>query len=312
MLRGALLACMAAVGLAACGDQASPPAAKGPPARALPYSAIDSRTNRSVGVDAASYRPAIVAYRRHVRRQLAAMDGDLAALGGAVAARDLPAARSAWLRADYRYETIGAAYGAFGELDARINGLPGGLRGGVRSRRFTGLHRVELALWGKRSTAAASRPAALLRRDVAKLRSRIGTIEIEPRDFALRSHEVLEDSLHLQLAGRASRWSSASLVALAANIAGTRVVVRGVAPIASRANPVRVERAERSLDRLDRALRALRRRGRLPRWDSVAQRGRERIAGFAAAAAEDLAYLPELADPRPPPPTRSPIEDAAP
>ena len=39
--------------------------------------------------------------------------------------------------------------------------------------------------------------------------------------------------------------------------------------------------------------------GRLPRWDALGQRDRERIDGLTAAAAEQLAYVPELIDPRP-------------
>lgn len=308
MLRPASLACAAAVALVGCGGGSHEPAIRGA-AAALPYSAINSRNTRIVSVDASTYRAPIAAYRRHVHRQLTAMDGPLARLQNAIASGDLSAARAAWLRADYLYETIGAAYGAFGELDARINGLPGGLPGGVRSSQFTGLHRVELGLWGRGSTGDAARPAARLRRDVASLRGRIGGIEIEPLDFALRSHEVLEDSLHLQLAGRGSPWSGAALNALSANVAGTRVVLKGVGPIATRVNPLRVERARRSLDRLERAIDSLRRGGRLPRWDTLGRRDRERISGFTAAAAEELAYMPELADPRPPPATKSPIQD---
>jgi iron uptake system EfeUOB component EfeO/EfeM len=234
-----------------------------------------------------------------VRRELGATLPELDRLESAIARGDLAAARAAWLRADARYETIGAAYGAFGALDAAINGLPGGLPGGVRSPDFTGLHRVELALWGRRSTADARGPARRLRRDVARLRARVGTIEIDPLDYGLRAHEVLEDTLQLELAGRASPWSGAALTALVSNIAGTRLVLRTLTPIAERSNPIAVRLAERSLARLDAAVRRLRGPdGSLPRWDALSRRQRELVAGYTAGAAERLAYIPGLVDPR--------------
>jgi iron uptake system component EfeO/high-affinity iron transporter len=68
----------------------------------------------------------------------------------------------------------------------------------------------------------------------------------------------------------------------------------------ARRNPARLRRAEEALDRLAATVGAR----RLPRWDAVPQRERERITGLAAAAAERLAYVPELIDPRPPRPPK--------
>jgi iron uptake system component EfeO len=230
-----------------------------------------------------------------VRATLKTMLGDVAHLRSAVAAGDLAAARRAWLAADERYEQIGAAYGAFGALDAAINGRPAGLPGGERSADFTGLHRIELALWGRRSTRDAAPATARLSRDVARLRTHVGRIEIDPLEYALRSHEVLEDTLHLQLSGEASPWSGAALTALR----GTRVVVGSLRGLLVRRNPAIVARVDRTLSELDRTLAAIGRHGALPRWDTLHQRQRERVAGLTAAAAERLAYVPDLVDPRP-------------
>jgi iron uptake system EfeUOB component EfeO/EfeM len=250
---------------------------------------------------AADFRAPTARYRRHVRAELGAMLPELARLRGAIAAGDLAGARRAWLAADARYEAIGAAYGAFGELDARVNATTAGLQGGVRSPDFTGLHRVELALWGRRSTADASAPAARLEADVRRLRAHVAGLEIDPLEYTLRAHEVIEGSLDLQLSGLASPWAGSALVALDANVRGTRVVLGTLAALIERRNPQVLTSARASLTRLHRALHALRGAdGALPRWDALDQREHERIAGLTAAAAERLAYIPELIDPRPP------------
>ncbi|HWI73889.1 MAG TPA: EfeM/EfeO family lipoprotein [Baekduia sp.] len=248
----------------------------------------------------ADYRKPTAIYRRHVRDTLAVMLRDVARLRGAVARGDLAGARRAWLAADERYEEIGAAYGAFGDLDAAINGEPAGKPGGIKSKDFTGLHRVELALWGRRSTRDAAAPTARLARDVATLRAHVGRISIDPLEYSLRAHEVFEGTLDLQLSGRMSPWSGNALVALRGNLRGTRVVLGSLRPLLDRRNPVVVQTADRALRQLDAALTAVESRGgALPRWDTVSQRDRERLAGLTAAAAERLAYIPELIDPRP-------------
>ena len=247
-------------------------------------------------------------YRRYVLTQLEPMQRQVERLRGAVAGGDLAAARRAWLAADERYESIGAAYGAFGALDARINGGAGGLRGGVDSPEFTGLHRIELALFGRDSTAEAAPYVNRLAADVAALRRVVPTIEIEPLEYALRSHEVLEGTLDLQLSGRESPWSGSALVALRANLKGTEVVLATLHQLIKRRSPIVLQRIELSLAALAKAIEDVETAdGAMPRWDRVSERVRTRLAGLTAAAAERLAFVPEVIDPRPPLPRKSSI-----
>ena len=294
----AVLAAAVAVLLVRGGGEATERAKAAPPRPYADRSVIPSTVAR---VTPADFRAPLRAYRRHVRAALARMLVDVGSLQAAVARDDLPGARAAWLRAVAEYESIGAAYGAFGTLDRAIEGLADGLPGGVRSPRFTGLHRIERALWEQRSTAAARVPAARLARDVGRLRRRLATLEIDPLEYSLRAHEILEDSLHLELTGRASRWSGAALVALRANVRGTQVVLATLRPLILRRDPDRrLPQADRALRRLARALdRMATGDGRLPRWRSLPQRDAERVSALTAGAAEQLAYIPELIDPRP-------------
>jgi iron uptake system component EfeO/high-affinity iron transporter len=64
-------------------------------------------------------------------------------------------------------------------------------------------------------------------------------------------------------------------------------------------NPDVTRQAGHALDRLEDVVAGLRAHGRLPRWDALPRRDRERVAGATAAAAEALAFVPELVDPRP-------------
>jgi iron uptake system component EfeO len=294
-----VVAALALVALAGCGGGKTDEAAN-PPAQ--PYSKRSTAPGAVARVTPDDYRRPIAAYKRYVGRQLAALLGEAGVLRAAVARHDLAAARAAWLRADARYESIGAAYGAFGDLDAAINGRPAGLPGGVRSPDFTGLHRIELALWEHRSTRDAMAPAAHLTGAVARLRAKVRAMTIDPLEYSLRAHEILEDGIHLQLSGQASPWSGAALVALRAEVKGTNVVLRTLDSMLIRRDAGgALPQARRALQRLSSALERLERPdGSLPRWDRLGQRDRELVDGLTAGAAEQLAYVPELIDPRPP------------
>ena len=309
MLRALVLpAALAAVVLAGCGAGKDDHAGN-PPAQ--PYSKRSTAPGAVARVTPRDYRQPIAAYKRYVGRQLGALLGEVDVLRAAIARHDMAAARAAWLEADARYESIGAAYGAFGDLDAAINGRPAGLPGGVRSPDFTGLHRVELALWQHRSTPEASAPAADLTRAVARLRTKVASMTIDPLEYSLRAHEVLEDGIHLQLSGQASPWSGAALVALRAEVKGTNVVLQTLEPMLVRRDAGgALPLARRALRRLSDTLNRLERSdGSLPRWDRLGQRDRELVDGLTAGAAEQLAYVPEIIDPRPPRPAQRSFGD---
>jgi high-affinity iron transporter len=316
MLRRCLpVAALAVIALAGCGGNrvgaaGKDSASKNPPAQ--PYSKRSTVPDVVRRVTPVDYERPIAAYRRYVRGRLGTLGGQVAALRGAIARDDLGAARAAWIRADATYESIGAAYGAFGDLDAAVNGRPAGLPDGVRSPDFTGLHRVELALWERRSTHDATRPAAQLARAVARMRAQVAKLEIDPLEYSLRAHEILEDGIHLQLSGQASPWSGAALIALRAEVRGTGVVLATLEPlIARRDSTDALPQARRALRRLATEIDRLERAdGSLPRWDRLGQRDRERVDGLAAGAAEHLAYVPELIDPRPARPAQRPFGES--
>jgi iron uptake system component EfeO len=303
------VAALAVIALAGCGGGRDG-ASKNPPAQ--PYSKRSTLPDGVPRVTPVDYQRPIATYRRYVRGRLGTLGGQVAALRAAIARDDLGAARAAWMRADAIYESIGAAYGAFGDLDAAVNGRPAGLPDGVRSADFTGLHRVELALWERRSTRDAARPAVQLARAVARMRAQVAKLEIDPLEYSLRAHEILEDGIHLQLSGQASPWSGAALVALRAEVRGTGVVLDTLEPLIARHDSTdALPQARRALRRLSNELERLERAdGSLPRWDRLGQRDRERVDGLAAGAAEQLAYVPELIDPRPARPAQRPFGES--
>ena len=172
--------------------------------------------------------PALARYLRWIRGQLPALLADVQALDRDVRRGDLAAARVTWLRGHMRYETLGAAYGVFGDDDTDINALPSTTVPARRDRDLHGFHRIEALLWSGASASAIAPETKRLVTSVEHLRRDLRTPSMDTVDIGLRAHEILENSIEFELSGRSDAGSHTTLATVAANIVGTR---RALAPI---------------------------------------------------------------------------------
>ena len=211
---------------------------------------------------------------------------------------DLAAARAAWLPAHLTYERLGAAYGTFGNFDDEIDGRADGLVGGVASPDFTGFYRLEYGLWHGQSAAELRGPARRLARAVHGLRAAFPQMEIDLLDLGLRTHEILENALQFQLSGHDDYGSGTTLATTAANITGTRELLRILHPLLI-TRYRNLPAVYSSLDLLQRLIDAEQQPG--GRWVPVRKLGtltRERIDAAAGQALEVLAPIAVILEPR--------------
>ncbi|WP_049773335.1 EfeM/EfeO family lipoprotein [Segniliparus rotundus] len=125
-----------------------------------------------------------------LRQQTAAI-----AVGGA-------AGKRSWTAAHRLYETLGAAYDAFGDQGQAVE---------------DGFASVEDALWRGADAADASRT---LTEAVDALADSFPEAEVDPLALGLRAHEIVEDSIDKTLSGRDDHGSHTALATLAANLDG--------------------------------------------------------------------------------------------
>jgi iron uptake system component EfeO len=170
-------------------------------------------------------------YHAYVTAGLAQLAAQTAVLYADVQAGNLPAAKQAWLTAHLTYERLGAAYGTFGNFDTEIDGRPDGLVGGVHSADWTGFYRVEYGLWHGQDVAQLTKPVAKLLGYVRALRAAFPAMEIDLLDIGLRTHEILENALEFQLTGHDNYGSGTTLATTAANITGTRELLKILHPL---------------------------------------------------------------------------------
>ncbi|WP_431278562.1 imelysin family protein [Leifsonia poae] len=164
--------------------------------------------------------PAAKAYGDWVGSRIPVLRQQVATLGDDAAEGDLAAARCDWLTAHETYETLGAAYGAFGDLDTAINGTPAPGLTATTDPDLTGFHRVEAELWSGASAADISASIVPLSTAVDQLGAAFSDAEIDPQDIGLRAHEIVENAIQFELTGATDAGSGTELATIDANLTG--------------------------------------------------------------------------------------------
>jgi iron uptake system component EfeO len=171
-----------------------------------------------VPVTQADLIPATQDYQRFVSAQLPHLSAGVAALRVSVVRGERAAAERDWLTAHLRYERLGAAYDAFGDLDAAINGLD-------RGSDWSGFHRIEAGLWHGAPLSSLVAQVDTLQRTVTTLRRQFAHAQIDPLQIGFRAHEISENALEFSLTGIDDYGSHSDLATIQANQQGTTTVL---------------------------------------------------------------------------------------
>lgn len=170
-------------------------------------------------------------YQTWVAAQVPTLRRRVAALAADVAAGDLAKAKKDWLAAHLSYETLGAAYGTFGDLDTAINGEPAPGSTALTDPKLTGFHKVEALLWSGAPTARVRTAVNGLQKAVGKLAATLPTLQQDPSDLGRRAHEIVENAMQFELTGQTDAGSHTNLATIGANLAGAQAVLTVIDPL---------------------------------------------------------------------------------
>ncbi|MET9271276.1 EfeM/EfeO family lipoprotein [Kribbella sp. NPDC003557] len=161
--------------------------------------------------------PLVKQYQAGVARGVAGLVVKTDKLRADVDAGDPDAARADWLPAHLAYNSLGAAYDAFGDFADKIDGPD------------AGFHPLEKGLWHKGS---GLKPIAdQLAADVHGLQQDLPSEQVDPNDLGLRAHEIMENALQFELTGENDQGSGTSLNTVLANLNGTATVLAILTPV---------------------------------------------------------------------------------
>jgi len=235
-------------------------------------------------------------YQDYAAAGLKTLVGQTGTLASDVQRGDLTAARRDWLPAHLTYETLGAAYDAFGNFDDEIDGRADAL--GVTNPQWTGFYRLEYGLWHGQSAGELTPYANKLAADVRSLLAAWPTMEIPLIDVGLRTHEILENALEFQLTGHDDYGSGTTLATTLANVQGTRELLSLLHPLLVTRYPG-LPALYTWLDRLQVLLEAQHQPdGTWTAVSQLSQSARQEIDATCSQALEELAPIASIAEPR--------------
>lgn len=239
--------------------------------------------------------PPSQAYGHWIESRLPTLQADVVALAADVHAGDRATAERDWLTAHREYEQLGAAYGAFGDEDTAIDGVPASGRTALDDPDLTGFHRVEALLWAGRPTTDAEAPADALVTAVQHLRTTFPTARIDPLDIGLRAHEILENALQFEATGKTDAGSHTNLATIDANVSGTEHALAPIHDVLRTRYPALAE-TERSLVTLQQTVEGFDHGGTWTALDDLTPAERRVLDARLDASLELLAPVAAICD----------------
>ncbi len=243
-----------------------------------------------------------LAYRASVAAGLAQLSTEVDQLTAAVDAGNVGQAEALWLTAHMQYERLGAAYDTFGDLGDEIDGLPNGLPGGVNDPKFTGFFRLEYGLWHGQPAGTLAAVAGTLDQDVHSLVAQFPTLQTDPNNVALRTHEILENTLQFELTGESDQGSHTNLATARANVDGTEMALAAVTPLLRLYDPTVLKQATSGLAGLATLLQGYQQPG--GGWtpvQSLTTTQREQLDSAVSGLLEQLDTIPDVLELAPTP-----------
>lgn len=256
-----------------------------------------------VPITANDLRPLMKSYEGWVTGQMPHFLAQVTALDRDVRAGDLGRARKDWFAAHHTYETLGAAYGAFGDYDVAIDGEPSTTTAARADKHLQGFHKIEVLLWPVRDAAPATAVAPYSRRLVRSAAALKRFFDspvphMSPIDVGLRAHEILEDAVLRTLTGEDDYGSHASLDTLDANITGTYHALDVLAPVLRTTDPDWAQ-TRRWLAKARTQVRSYDHHGRWVPLQRLTRAQREDLDATIGETVELLSRVAVMTDPRP-------------
>ncbi|MCU1344614.1 MAG: Peptidase Imelysin, partial [Acidimicrobiia bacterium] len=131
----------------------------------------------------------------------------------AVKAGDINAAKKLYAAARYHYESVEPIAESFGDLDPAVDIREPDVE---KPEDFTGFHRIEKALWVENNLSTMGPVADKLVADIARLRTKVDSVELEPAQIANGAVELLNEMSTSKITGEEDAYSHSDLSDFAA------------------------------------------------------------------------------------------------
>lgn len=243
----------------------------------------------------AKARPSMVAfigplseYRVYLSMQGSALIKAITALRQAIEAGDVSAAQAAYAPARAAYQRIAPAAQRLSELDNAINARADYYEKREQDSGFSGFHRIEYALFDRKTVDGLNPVAQRLQADVTTLKQQLLAQNMAPEQLASIITRNMRSLAEIRSNGEEERYSHLDLNGFAANLEGTRKVADLIRPLLAKNSGELVEKIDNAAAALDTELNDLKTDGGYRPYDQVNAEQRKLIADKAKALADAL------------------------
>jgi iron uptake system component EfeO len=241
--------------------------------------------------------PTLTVYQSWIKSRLPVLEHQVRTLDADVRSGDLVAAKRDWLAGHLTYETLGAAYDAFGDDDAAINASPTPGIPAAHDKDLHGFHRIEGLLWSGAAGAAISPATHALIGAVDHLGKDLVVPTMNTIDIGLRSHEILENAIQFELTGATDAGSHTNLATIGANLVGTLEAMKPIRALLERSDPD-LAATDTWIARSQRLIRSFDHHGRWTPLADLTVTQHEDLDATLSQTAELLSEVAVVTDPR--------------
>ncbi|MEU0601456.1 iron uptake system protein EfeO [Streptomyces sp. NPDC006393] len=235
---------------------------------------------------------AVAAYRQYAQDQADETLPRVETFVKAVKDGDVAAAKKAYAPSRLGWERTEPVAESFGDIDPKVDVREDGLEQG---QKWTGWHRLEMALWKNGKIGAEEKTLAdQLVTDLKDWQKRVGTAEITPTSMANGAKELLDEVATGKVTGEEERYSHTDLVDFKANVEGAQKAYGLLKPVAAKNDPALTKELDKQFTALDALLdkyRTDKSSYDFTSYDKVGEDQRKELSDAVNALAEPLSKL---------------------
>ena len=205
-------------------------------------------------------------YKRYVQEQADQMVEQTKLFTDAVKAGNIDEAKRLYPRTRVNFERIEPIAESFGDLDPRIDAREADVED---LSTWTGIHRIEKALWDDKSLEGMDKYADQLVKDVQELQQKVSTFELDPKGMVAGAMELLNEAATSKITGEEEIFSHHDLVDFAANVEGSKTVYLSIIPALNEKNPDLGNQLDAQFQKIEQSLLAYQKKGEYVTYDTL-------------------------------------------
>jgi len=205
-------------------------------------------------------------YKAYVQEQMDQMVDRTKLFTEAVIAGNIDEAKRLYPLTRVNYERIEPIAESFGDLDPRIDAREADVED---LSTWTGIHRIEKALWVEKSLEGMDQYADQLIKDVQELQRKVSTFELEPKGMVAGAMELLNEAATSKITGEEEIFSHLDLVDFAANVEGSKTVYLSIIPALNEKNPDLGNQLDAQFQKIEQVLLSYQKNGEYVTYDTL-------------------------------------------